>query len=239
MNEKHRTRGYNDKWLIDLLLQIILFLLCHICCCDTHSLRNFVDRLSRLFYRFRTRFLYIVIAYSVIIIKLDSLIISGTTSDKFLYGDNAILQLEDHGLIRRVIFLSFMNENRVRKENEKTRKSKSKNSRFVSVSRNSIYIPYIPRGNRRRNIKGFRGSFFIPVIGRLISRSSWHCTSWQWRIDSCRVNPWDTGRETRFMTNENIAFFRIDRTLLFSVSRKVAILFYLIPWSGWTRTRIF
>lgn len=201
------------------------------------SLRNFVDRLSRLFYRFRPRFLYIVIAYSVIIIKLDSLIISGTTSDKFLYGDNAILQPEDH--VSFVIFLSFMNENRVRKENEKTRKSKSKNSRFVSVSRNSIYIPYIPRGNRRRNIKGFRGSFFIPVIGRLISRSSWHCTSWQWRIDSCRVNPWDTGRETRFMTNENIAFFRIDRTLLFSVSRKVAILFYLIPWSGWTRTRIF
>lgn len=82
-----------------------------------------------------------------------------------------------------------------------------------------------PGGNRRRNIKGFRGSFFILVIGRLISRSSWHCTSWQWRIDSCRVNPWDTGRETRFMTNENVAFFRPDSFILGIVETCNFILF--------------
>lgn len=134
-------------------------------------------------------------------------------------------------LVRRVVFFSFHENARekVRKENDTKIKSKIA---VLYVSRNPIHIAYIyisPGGNRRRNIKGFRGSFFILVIGRLISCSSWHCTSWQWRIDSCRVNPWDTGRETRFMTNENVAFFRIDRTLLFSVSWKLAILFYLIP----------
>lgn len=72
------------------------------------------------------------------------------------------------------------------------------------------------RRNSGRNIKGFRGSFFISIIVGLISGSSWHCTSWQWRIDSCWVNPWDTGRDrclcpTRFVTNENVASFRIRR----------------------------
>lgn len=91
---KQMTREYSDKRLIDLLLQIILFLSQRHTCCDTRSLRDFVDHgLSRLSYRYEKidpRFFYIVIAYSLMI-KLDSLI-SRTTSDKFLYGDNAILQ---------------------------------------------------------------------------------------------------------------------------------------------------